>query len=96
MSKKFFLSLLTACAVISGSFVYDTFINPPKVVEVFYTVKPGDTLWTIAEEFHSKNTYDRVYFLSFLEGIRGDNPQLRKSQTLTPGQQIVIRYKVNP
>ena len=45
------------------------------LVEETYVVRPGDTIWGIAEEFCAKNTGTRRYILEYKEGctrtIRG-------------------------
>lgn len=46
------------------------------LVEEVYTVRPGDTIWGIAEEFCAKNTGTRRYILEYKSGMEELNPWL--------------------
>ena len=46
------------------------------LVEEVYTVRPGDTIWGIAEEFCEKNTGTRRYILEYKSGMEELNPWL--------------------
>lgn len=65
------------------------------LVEEVYTVKQGDTLWGIAEEYLAKNTGTRRYILEYKEGIYENNPWLvdRKGM-ICPGDQLTLTYWV--
>lgn len=65
------------------------------LVEETYTVRPGDTLWGIAEEYLAKNTGTRRYILEYKEGIYENNPWLvdRKGM-ICPGDQLTLTYWV--
>ena len=65
------------------------------LVEETYTVRPGDTLWDIAEEYTRKNTGTRRYILAYKSGIEELNPWLmeRKGE-IYPGDEIRVTYWV--
>lgn len=65
------------------------------LVEEVYTVKQGDTLWDIAEEYTCKNTGTRRYILEYKSGIEELNPWLleRKGE-IYPGDKITLTYWV--
>lgn len=65
------------------------------LVEEVYTVKQGDTLWDIAEEYLEKNTGTRRYILEYKEGIYENNPWLvDRKGLICPGDQLVLTYWV--
>ena len=65
------------------------------LVEETYTVRQGDTLWGIAEEYVAKNTGTRRYILEYKSGIEELNPWLldRKGE-IYPGDKITLTYWV--
>lgn len=65
------------------------------LVEEVYTVRPGDTIWGIAEEYVAKNTGTRRYILEYKSGIEELNPWLveRKGE-IYPGDEIKVTYWV--
>ena len=65
------------------------------LVEEVYTVRPGDTLWDIAEEYCAKNTGTRRYILEYKAGMEELNPWLldRKGE-IYPGDKITLTYWV--
>lgn len=63
------------------------------LVEEVYVVRPGDTLWGIAESYCSKNTGTRRYILEYKEGIYENNPWLVECKgMIQPGDQLVLTY----
>lgn len=65
------------------------------LVEEVYTVRPGDTIWGIAETYCAKNTGTRRYILEYKEGMEEMNPWLveRKGE-IYPGDEIKVTYWV--
>ena len=65
------------------------------LVEETYTVRPGDTIWGIAEEYCAKNTGTRRYILEYKSGMEELNPWLveRKGE-IYPGDVIKVTYWV--
>ena len=65
------------------------------LVEEVYVVRPGDTIWGIAEEYCAKNTGTRRYILEYKSGMEELNPWLmeRKGE-IYPGDEIKVTYWV--
>ena len=65
------------------------------LVEEVYTVRPGDTIWDIAEMYCAKNTGTRRYILEYKAGMEELNPWLmeRKGE-IYPGDKITVTYWV--
>ena len=65
------------------------------LVEETYIVRPGDTIWGIAEEFCAKNTGTRRYILEYKSGMEELNPWLldRKGE-IYPGDKLTLTYWV--
>ena len=65
------------------------------LVEEVYTVRPGDTIWDIAEEYCAKNTATRRYILEYKSGIEELNPWLvERKGAIYPGDKLVLTYWV--
>ena len=65
------------------------------LVEEVYTVKPGDTIWGIAEEYIQKNTGTRRYILEYKSGIEELNPWLlERHGMIYPGDKLTLTYWV--
>ena len=65
------------------------------LVEEVYTVRPGDTLWGIAEEYCAKNTGTRRYILEYKSGMEELNPWLvERKGDIYPGDAIKVTYWV--
>nr|DAR93514.1 MAG TPA: LysM [Caudoviricetes sp.] len=88
-------AFVTVAALCSGA------VNPwddgknAVLVEETYIVKPGDTLWGIAEEYVAKNTGTRRYILEYKEGIYENNPWLvDRKGLIRPGDELQMTYWV--
>lgn len=92
--------------VIGGAFVVAAVlcsgaVNPwndernAVLVEEVYTVRPGDTIWGIAEEFCAKNTATCRYILEYKSGIEELNPWLlERHGMIYPGDKLTLTYWV--
>lgn len=65
------------------------------LVEETYIVRPGDTIWGIAEEYIAKNTGTRRYILEYKEGMYENNPWLlERHGMIYPGDKLTLTYWV--
>ena len=65
------------------------------LVEEVYVVRPGDTIWGIAEEVCEKNTGTRRYILEYKSGMEELNPWLLdRNGMIYPGDEIKVTYWV--
>ena len=88
-------AFMAAAALCSGA------VNPWEdgvnavLVEETYTVRPGDTVWSIAEEYCAKNTGTKRYILEYKAGIEELNPWLlERKGKIYPGDEIKVTYWV--
>ena len=88
-------AFVVAAALCSGA------VNPwddgrnAVLVEETYVVRPGDTVWGIAEEYCAKNTGTRRYILEYKEGVYELNPWLlERKGVIYPGDEIKVTYWV--
>ena len=98
--REFWKSALIGGAFVTAAALCSGAVNPwddggAVLVEETYTVKSGDTLWGIAEEYLAKNTGTRRYILEYKSGIEELNPWLleRKGE-IYPGDEIKVTYWV--
>ena len=65
------------------------------LVEEVYVVRPGETIWGIAEEFCEKNTGTRRYILEYKSGMEELNPWLlERHGMIYPGDKLTLTYWV--
>nr|WP_325190642.1 LysM domain-containing protein [uncultured Selenomonas sp.]DAW74197.1 MAG TPA: LysM [Caudoviricetes sp.] len=92
--------VITGCCIAGAAILLAGACNPwddggAVLVEETYVVRPGDTLWDIAETYCSKNTGTRRYILEYKEGIYENNPWLvDRKGLICPGDQLVLTYWV--
>ena len=98
--REFLKAALVGGAFIAAAAICSGAVNPWEdgqavLVEETYVVRPGDTIWGIAEEYIIKNTATRRYIIEYKEGIYELNPWLldRKGQ-IYPGDEIRVTYWV--
>ncbi len=88
---------LAGAALVGAAVLFTGFYDgDQRLVTETYTVKEGDTLWSIATEYLKKNTGGRRYILEFKQGIIENNPELQNGNAghIRPGQEIIINYFV--
>ena len=92
--------VIVGCCIAGAAILCSGAVNPwndgrAVLVEEVYTVKAGDTLWGIAEEYLTKNTGTRRYILEYKSGIEENNPWLLdRKGVIYPGDQLVLTYWV--
>jgi lysM domain protein len=98
---EFLKAALVGGAFVAAASLFSGAVNPwddgrnAVLVEETYVVRPGDTIWGIAEEYCAKNTATRRYILEYKEGMYENNPWLveRKGE-IYPGDRITVTYWV--
>lgn len=86
--------VIGAALLCAGMAAYDDGKNA-VLVEETYVVRPGDTLWDIAETYCSKNTGTRRYILEYKSSIEKMNPWLlERHGMIYPGDRLNITYWV--
>jgi lysM domain protein len=94
--------IIAGCILAGTALLLSGAVNPwddsdKKVVlvEETYVVRPGDTIWGIAEEFCAKNTGTRRYILEYKEGMYENNPWLvDRKGLIRPGDELQMTYWV--
>lgn len=92
--------LIAGCLLAGAAMLLSGAVNPwddggAVLVEETYTVRPGDTIWGIAEEYVAKNTGTRRYILEYKSGIEELNPWLlERKGMIYPGDKLTLTYWV--
>lgn len=101
MMHEFLKPVLIGGAFIAAATLVSGAVNPwddgvnAVLVEEIYIVRPGDTLWGIAEEYCAKNTATRRYILEYKEGVYENNPWLvERRGEIYPGDRLTLTYWV--
>lgn len=101
MMHEFLKHVLIGGAFIAAAALFSGAVNPwddgrnAVLVEETYVVRPGDTLWGIAEEYCAKNTATRRYILEYKAGMEENNPWLMERHgEIYPGDEIKVTYWV--
>ena len=99
--REFLKAALVGGAFVAAASLFSGAVNPwddgknTVLVEEVYVVRPGDTLWGIAETYCAKNTATRRYILEYKAGLEELNPWLldRKGE-IYPGDKLTLTYWV--
>ena len=99
--REFWAPVLIGVAFVAAAALCSGAVNPwvdgekAVLVEETYVVRPGDTLWGIAEEYCAKNTGTRRYILEYKSGVEENNPWLLdRHGMIYPGDRLNITYWV--
>ena len=99
--REFWKPMLIGGAFVAAAALCSGAVNPWEdgkntvLVEETYTVRPGDTIWGIAEEYCAKNTATRRYILEYKSGIEELNPWLlERHGMIYPGDKLTLTYWV--
>ena len=95
MSKKLKRALIAAAVLLFGIVNFSSFGNSYDDADFSfetYTVKPGDTFWTISHFYRDKDARN-LYIFDYQDELRNLNPELRENGSqLQPGDKIYVRY----
>lgn len=83
--EKLFFVFCLCTAIGAGVLVNDGATDVVEPQSVTYTVKPGDTLWDIAEKYKTTGQDIRVMYLQIMEDNR-----ISHNEDIYPGQKLII------
>lgn len=93
--------VIAGCCIAGAAILFSGACNPwdngknAVLVEETYVVRPGDTIWGIAETYCAKNTGTKRYILEYKSGIEELNPWLlERHGMIYPGDKITVTYWV--
>ena len=99
--REFLKAALVGGAFVAAASLLSGAVNPwddgrnAVLVEETYVVRPGDTIWGIAEEYVAKNTGTRRYILEYKAGMEENNPWLlERHGMIYPGDRLTLTYWV--
>ena len=95
MSKKLKRALIAAAVLLFGIVNFGDFGNSYDDADFSfetYTVKAGDTFWTVTQVYRDKDARD-LYIFDYQDEVRQLNPKLTENGCqLNPGDKIQVRY----
>ena len=93
--------VIAGCCIAGAAILLAGACNPwndgenAVLVEETYIVRPGDTIWGIAERHVAKNTGTKRYILEYKEGMYENNPWLmERAGMIYPGDELRMTYWV--
>lgn len=99
--REFLKAALVGGAFVAAASLLSGAVNPwddgqnAVLVEEVYVVRPGDTIWGIAEEYVAKNTGTKRYILEYKAGMEELNPWLlERHGMIYPGDRLKLTYWV--
>ena len=88
-------AFLAGAAVLCAEMAAQDDSRNAALVEEVYVVRPGDTLWGIAETYVEKNTGSRRSIPEYKEGMYENNPWLMERHGMIyPGDNLKVTYWV--
>ena len=95
MSKKLKRALIAAAVLLFGIVNFSSFGNSYDDDDFHfetYTVKPGDTFWTVSHFYRDKDARN-LYIFDYQDELRQLNPHIADNGCqLFPGDKIQVRY----
>lgn len=95
--RKLNVRRFAACLVLAAAalFFCGAYEGDQILVEDIHIVQPGDTLWSISEEYMHRNTGGRRYIMEFVEGVKELNPWIQENgYIIHPGDKVRVNYWV--